>query len=89
MTTQSKSLRLADRLIKEPFTWPGGYPLYAVTNDGAALCSDCCKAERVCIATTTGNDGWNVVALEINWEEPNLFCEHCSKSIEPAYQEET
>lgn len=90
MSTQSSSLRLAERLVKHPYTWPGGYPLYAITGDGGALCRNCCKQERECIATTTGNDGWNIVALQINWEAQELFCDHCSSQIESAYsQEET
>lgn len=88
MTTQSKSLRLADQLAREPFAWPGGYPLFAVTSDGFALCSRCCSSERESIATTTGNDGWNIIALEINWEEPDFFCSHCSRPIDPAYSTE-
>ena len=34
MTTQSSSLRLADRLSSSPYAWPGGYPLFAITHDG-------------------------------------------------------
>jgi len=87
MTTQSRSLRLADCLSRAPFAWPGGYPLYAITNDGAALCRHCCQTERLSIATTTGNDGWNVVAQAVNWEDPDLLCDHCGSRIESAYAE--
>jgi hypothetical protein len=85
MTTQSRSLRLADELVKEPYAWPGGYPRFAVMNDGAALCHECCKDDRESIATTTGHDGWCVTALDINWEDPHLQCDICSKTIYPAY----
>ena len=87
MTTQSRSLRLADSLSRAPFAWPGSYPLHAITNDGAALCRHCCKTERLSIATTTGNDGWTVVAQAINWEDPDLLCDHCGSRIESAYAE--
>ena len=85
MTTQSKSLRLADQLTSQPYAWPGGYPLFAITNDGGALCPRCCKEERKWIGTTTGTDGWNVVAIDVNWEDPSLYCDHCGNAIESAY----
>jgi hypothetical protein len=87
VTTQSTSLRLADRLSSSPFAWPGGYPLFAITHDGGALCPACCRSERSCIGTTTGTDGWGVVALEVNWEDASLFCDHCGNRIESAYGE--
>lgn len=85
MTTQSTSLRLADLLSTSPYTFPGGYPMFAITSDGAALCHKCCKSERRLIGTTTGNDGWCVVALNINYENDHLYCDHCSSNIEAAY----
>lgn len=85
MTTQSTSLRLADQLSTSPYTWPGGYPMFAITSDGAALCHKCCKSERELIGTTTGNDGWCVVALRVNYEDDDLYCDHCSLKVEAAY----
>ena len=87
MTIQSKSLRLADQLSTSPYAWPGGYPLFAITNDGAALCKHCAKSERSSIGTTTGSDGWTVEALDVNWEDPDLCCDHCGARIESAYAE--
>jgi hypothetical protein len=31
------------------------------------------------------NDGWQVVACEINWEDSNLTCADTGKPIESAY----
>ena len=87
MTTQSKALRLADALSRAPFTSIGCYPLHAITNDGACLCHRCCASERLSIATTTGRDGWTVIALDVNWEDPDLTCDHCGERIESAYAE--
>ena len=87
MTTQSTSLRRADRLSWSPYSWPGGYPLFAITHDIGFLCHHCCKTERSRIGTTTGRDGWGVVALEVNWEDPTLYCDHCGNRIESAYAE--
>jgi len=85
MTTQSKSLRLADQLTASPYAWPGGYPMFAATNDGAALCHRCTASERESIGTTTGNDGLTVELVAINWEDSELFCDHCGNRIESAY----
>jgi hypothetical protein len=59
--------------------------MFAVTSDGACLCHKCTKSEREAIGTTTGNDGWNVVELEINWEDFQLICYNCGEFIESAY----
>ena len=85
MTTQTASLRLADRLADHPYTMPGCYPLFAVMDDGGALCPHCARSERKWIGTTTGTDGWCIKALEINWEDDALYCDHCSSRIESAY----
>ncbi len=85
MTTQTRSLRLADQTAESPYSFPGGYPKFALTSDGACLCPVCCKTERNLIGTTTGTDGWNVVAVELNYEDDGLFCDHCSSKIEAAY----
>ena len=85
MTTQSHSLRLADELVREPFIWPGGYPRFAIQDDGGCLCHSCCHSERESIATTTGSDGWAVKALDVNWEDNELRCDHCGELIPAAY----
>ena len=82
---QLESRNLRDELIKYPYAFPGGYPRFAVTNDGAAICHDCCKKQSECIGFTSGNDGWRLVGLEINWEDPQLYCDNCSVRIESAY----
>jgi hypothetical protein len=88
MTTKSRSLRFADQLSSSPYAWPGGYPLFAITSDGAALCKKCAATERALIGTTTGTDGWCVVGIDINYEDPELFCDHCGDRIESAYAED-
>lgn len=87
MTTQSRSLRLADQLSTTPYAWPGGYPLFGLFNDGGACCHHCAKSEREAIGTTTGSDGWCLVAIDANWEDPDLYCAHCGNRIESAYAE--
>ena len=72
------------------YAWPGGYPLYYVTTDGAALCADCMTQERAQIVRSTvenSHDGWNVSGQDVNWEDTQLYCDHCNKRIESAYAE--
>jgi len=45
------------------------------------------QANREAEKTTTGHDGWGLIGLEINYEDPELFCSHCSSRIESAYAE--
>ena len=85
MTTQSRSLRFADQLARSPYAFPGGYPLFAVTSDGACLCHKCCSTERESIGTTTGDDGWCVAGLDINYEDSELLCDNCGTVVEAAY----
>ncbi len=70
------------------FAWPGGYPLFLVTYDGAALCFDCARKNWRNIAGDYAwkmNSGWRVVACDINYEDDDCFCANCSKQIKPAY----
>ena len=84
---QLTSRKFRDKLIASPYTWPDGYPQFAVTHDGAALCHKCCKSESSQIGFTYGNDGWAIVGLEVNWKDENLYCAHCDERIESAYAE--
>lgn len=72
------------------YAWPGGYPIFYVTTDGAALCPRCMTAERKQIVRSTvenSRDGWNVSGQDVNWEDSELYCDNCSKRIESAYAE--
>ena len=78
-----------------PYAWPGGYPCYFITNDGAALSFKAASEERRLIIQSISNgnagwpdDGWRVVGMDINWEDAELFCEHTGERIESAYAEE-
>jgi len=82
---QLNSRKLRDELIASPY--PFGYPAFAITADGGALCHKCCHSERSAIGFTYGNDGWNIAALSVNYEDPSLVCDHCSERIESAYAE--
>lgn len=79
------------RALSQPYAWPGGYPTYFVTSDGAALCHQCAKQEGKAICDSIRNgfsDGWKVEAQDVNWEDPSLYCTHCGERIESAYAED-
>ena len=73
------------------YAWPGGYPCYFITSDGAALSFDAARKERRNILesiATRSNDGWRIVGLDINWEDNELYCEHTNNKIQSAYGED-
>ena len=76
-----KTGRNAGRLAS--YAWPGGYPLFYLCEDGCILCPDCATEN----ADPT-EPQWNVVAVDVNWEDPSLNCDHCDRRIESAYAEE-
>ncbi len=76
--------------IRQPFAWPGGYPMFAICNDGGCLCRHCVKDNAKLIIRATRDDdssGWNVPAIDVNWEDTSLYCDHCGELIESAYGE--
>lgn len=80
-----------------PYTWPGMYPIYFITADGAVLSWKAAIEEQALIRDSiidspfNGDqwprftDGWRVVAMEVNYEDDNLYCDHTGKKIESAY----
>lgn len=79
-------LRKAYRIGK--YVWPGGYPTFFMCDNGDALCWDCAKHNRrdiVSDVATATDTGWRVAGLTINYEEPDLTCDHCHTLIPSAY----
>lgn len=75
-------------LTDGPYVWPGGYPCYYITADGAALCPTCAEKEQELIRESIAaksDDGWRVVGKDVNWEDSYLYCDHCNAHIESAY----
>ena len=64
MNTSARNM-LAD-IVRNPYAWPGGYERLAVTEDGALLCSKCCRKEarRIMGDIRDGyNTGWLISGL--------------------------
>lgn len=77
-----KGADIAKYIARYHYSWPGGYEMFAITDDGGTLCYCCCRTEFGLIARAIQGDGWNVVAFEStsNLDEPEM-CSHCSKVI--------
>ena len=81
---------LKQALRSGPYAWPGGYPLYFITSDGAALSFKAVRENlrSVLWSIKNGvNDGWRVQAMDINYEDNELYCDHTGEKIESAYGE--
>ena len=81
-------LRDVREFARQPYTWPGGYPIILIMHDGECLCAKCARSEYRLISDSTRNhrrDGWQAEALTIHWEGAPIECAHCGKEIESAY----
>ena len=84
MTTK----QLKEAIRHGPYSWPGGYPIYFVTEDGGALSYNTVKQEYKRILYSVrhnDNDGWRVIGADVNWEETELLDDHTGERIESAY----
>jgi hypothetical protein len=84
-----KTLSDIKQAIRNPYAWPGGYPISIITNDGAALCPFCAKdnSRSICHDTMKGwKTGWDCAGISILWEGGNT-CDQCNACLD-AYPEE-
>ena len=86
------SIKSVQQFYRNPYAWPGGYPLFAITTDGGCLCHKCVKDNYRIIRESQrddSRDGWQVDAVDVNWESTDLYCDNCDQAIESAYGEST
>ena len=86
----SSGRKLRNTLRAGPYAWPGGYPLYFITSDGGALSFQTVRENLRSVLDSIrhkSNDGWRVIACEVNWEDENLYDDHTGEKIESAYGE--
>lgn len=62
------------------YAWPGGYPLFYLDKEGNVLCPSCANREI--------DQAQEVIAQDVNWEDPSLFCDDCSTRIQSAYSDD-
>ena len=87
----NKSRTLKEHIRHGKYAWPGGYPVYFLTDDGEVLSYDAVKENyRQVLSAVKNNDnnGWKVIAADVNWEDGFLYCSHTGNKIESAYGEE-
>ena len=87
------NLSTIKQALRNKYAWPGGYPLYLVTADGDALSIDAARDNwrEICAANMRQgwfSDSWRIVGVDINYEDPNLYCSHSGERIESAYAED-
>jgi hypothetical protein len=93
MTTMSKytTNQLKSQLRNGEFAWPGGYPLFFITDDGATLSFEAVRENIKSVIWSIRHkvsDGWRVIGCEVNWEDDFMTCAHTGEPIESAYGEE-
>ena len=72
------------------FTSLGCYPKFYVTKDCEVLSHDAVMQNLYQVARATrdgSNPQWQIVGLDINWEDPELYCSDTGIRIESAYAE--
>jgi len=66
--------------------WPGGYPLFFITNDGCTLSFEAVLAKpREFFNDIWAHDRGRIAAVEINYEDAELTCAETGKPIPAAY----
>lgn len=92
MSANITAAKIFLKQLKAPYAWPGGYPMYFITADGAALSFKAAEAEKAQIVDALlhgqRSSGWYAEAVDVNWEDGDLYCDHTGERIESAYAED-
>ena len=72
------------------YTSIGSYPVFFVMADGQPMSYDAVAAEldRIKLGFADREPEWTVIGMDVNWENPELYCCHTGERIESAYAEE-
>lgn len=71
-------------IARERFTWPGGYEICGIANDGALLCSQCVRDNYRDILYSTKheiNDGRRIIWITNESKMEEETCANCLKSL--------
>lgn len=88
MSKPTETLRAVRAFIRQPYAWPGGYPMALLMSDGETLCAKCARAEYRQISNSTRHalrDGWRAADVFVHWEGAPLICAHCGAETASAY----
>jgi hypothetical protein len=73
------------------YAWPGGYPQYFIAGDGNALSFAAVHQQirpvMLAVRHTNTERDWQVVAIDVNWEDELLFCADTGQPISCAYRD--
>ena len=61
------------------YAFPGGYPVFYLDASDVVTCPNC--------ANKANEYGFEIIAADVNYEDPNLYCTCCNERIESAYAE--
>lgn len=77
------------------WAWPGGYPIIYITADNSTLCPDCANRKNGSLARLPmdvqpedefpDDKQWTIIGMDVYYEGPPLYCEHCNADINSAY----
>ena len=70
----------------QAYAWPGGYEIHYYTKDGGVFCHQCANQELM-RTIDPDDDQFYIVACQVNYEDPDRYCDHCNRRIEPQYLE--
>ncbi len=70
-----------------PYSWPGGYSLLALMDDGESLCHACLQEPDVHEGGEP--DGWRFEAIYVHWEGEPEICAHCNADLPSEYGDPT
>lgn len=66
----------------------GNYPMFFLCDDGGTLSFKAAVEQQECIESAIElkeNNGWRVVAVEINYEDEEMICDHTNEPIACAF----
>lgn len=70
--------------LRQKYTWPGGYEIVFICDDGEILCHKCVvkNLRWVIYSMRHGiKDGWGIIGSDYlgNFEDKDTFCCYCNK----------
>jgi hypothetical protein len=81
--TDTKSLKDAVRMGNYNIA---GYPMFFITKHGCTICPNCVKRNfKQYLLDFRDNSFDKLIAIEVNYECPDMSCEECGKDIPSAY----
>ena len=83
-TDVAQSNAYLDEIISNPFSFPGGYRVWARMADGGTVSAEACKDEADTIRDN-GSDDLTIVDLFVHWEGEPLMCEHTGEFYDSEY----